>query len=263
MVATLKGTVLWLRDFISLVFLTGLPKPGFTLWNASLVLARYVCYAFYLLLITGMVQSLQAEDTGLSKIIDHLVRTQPAADLHHRTTREIHLLGFGQTDAERMISKLADFPAPVTSPTLASETSPTPEVVPETVETSPTPEVVPETAETSPTPEVVPETAEPSPTPEVVPETASGAPELAPKTAPASETASPTNASPPQTLLPASVLIVAIMGGFAAIVFAACGLIGVLAWTRLSAAVRDWLVSSTGMRRDEREEETRTQASAA
>ena len=250
MVATLKGTVLWLRDFISLVFLTGLPKPGFTLWNASLVLARYVCYAFYLLLITGMVQSLQAEDTGLSKIIDHLVRTQPAADLHHRTTREIHLLGFGQTDAERMISKLADFPAPVTSPTLASETSPTPEVVPETVETSPTPEVVPETAETSPTPEVVPETA-------------SGAPELAPKTAPASETASPTNASPPQTLLPASVLIVAIMGGFAAIVFAACGLIGVLAWARLSAAVRGWLIGSTGMRTDEREEETRTQASAA
>ena len=202
-----------------------------------------------------MVQSLQAEDTGLSKIIDHLVRTQPAADLHHRTTREIHLLGFGQTDAERMISKLADFPAPVTSPT--------PEVVPETAEASPTPEVVPETAETSPTPEVVPETAEPSPTPEVVPETASGAPELAPKTAPASETASPTNASPPQTLLPASVLIVAIMGGFAAIVFAACGLIGVLAWTRLSAAVRGWLVSSTGMRGDEREEETRAQASAA
>jgi hypothetical protein len=53
------------------------------------------------------------------------------------------------------------------------------------------------------------------------------------------------------------------MGGFAAIVFAVCGLIGVLAWARLSAAVRCWLVGLTGTRRDEREEETGSQASAA
>ena len=110
--AAAKGTVLWLRDFTSLVFFTGVPNPGFTLWNVSLVLTRYVCYALWLLLITGMIQSLQAEDTGLSNIIDKLVKTQPTTELNHRTKRDIHLLEIQPMDAERMVSQLAGLPVP-------------------------------------------------------------------------------------------------------------------------------------------------------
>ena len=110
--AAAKGTVLWLRDFTSLVFFTGVPNPGFTLWNVSLVLTRYVCYALWLLLITGMIQSLQAEDTGLSNIIDKLVKTQPTTELNHRTKRDIHLLEIQPMDAEKMISQLAGLPVP-------------------------------------------------------------------------------------------------------------------------------------------------------
>ena len=124
--AAAKGTVLWFRDFTSLVFFTGVPNPGFTLWNVSLVLTRYVCYAFYLLLITGMIQSLQAEDTGLSNIIDKLVRTQPTAELHHRAKREIHLLEIKPMDAEKMISKLAGLPVLATSTEVPATTSPSP-----------------------------------------------------------------------------------------------------------------------------------------
>ena len=111
-VSLLKGAAVWMKDFISLTFFTGVPSPGLSLWNTSLILARGLLYVLYLLLVTGLIQALRAEtpdqETSLGRVIGALVRDQSAipGEPQNRKKRNIDL-GLNYLEAEEIISRLA------------------------------------------------------------------------------------------------------------------------------------------------------------
>ena len=128
-VSLLKGAAVWMKDFISLTFFTGVPSPGLSLWNTSLILARGLLYVLYLLLVTGLIQALRAEtpdqETSLGRVIGALVRDQSAipGEPQNRKKRNIDL-GLNYLEAEEIISRLAGASPPARTSSASPPTSP-------------------------------------------------------------------------------------------------------------------------------------------
>ena len=128
-VSLLKGAAVWMKDFISLTFFTGVPSPGLSLWNTSLILARGLLYVLYLLLVTGLIQALRAEtpdqETSLGRVIGALVRDQSAipGEPQNRKKRNIDL-GLNYLEAEEIISRLAGASPPARTSSASPPASP-------------------------------------------------------------------------------------------------------------------------------------------